>query len=90
MLTAQQLEDLINILRPLEVITKEISGEDYITTSKIVQIVSWLTETYNKMKNLTDIFAKTRTLIIDGLKKRFRNVEQVHLLTAATTLDSRF
>lgn len=93
MLTAQQLEfikDLINILRPLEVITKEISGEDYVTASKIIPIVSCLTETYNTMKNSTDIGVKTRTLIVDGLKKRFGNVEQVHLLAAATILDPRF
>lgn len=48
MLTAQQLEviiDLINILKPLETITKEISGEDYVTASKIIPIVSCLIET---------------------------------------------
>ncbi|CAK1587745.1 unnamed protein product [Parnassius mnemosyne] len=93
MLTAQQLEfikDLINILRPLEVITKEISGENYVTASKIIPIVSCLTETYNTMENSTDIGAKTRTLIADGLKKRFGMVEQVHLLAAATILDPRF
>lgn len=93
MLTAQQLEfikDLINILRPLEVVTKEISGENYVTASKIIPIVSCLTETYNTMENSTDIGAKTRTLIVDGLKKRFGMVEQVHLFAAATILDPRF
>lgn len=89
-LTAQQLEfikDLIKLLRPLEVITKEISREDYVTASKIIPIVSCLTGTYNTMKTSTDIEAKPRTLIIDGLKKRFRNIQQVYLLAAATILD---
>lgn len=93
MLAAQQLQfikDLINILRPLEVITKEISGEDYVTASKIIPIVSCLTETYNNMKNVTDIGVKTRALIVDSLKKRFGSVEQVHLLAAAIILDPRF
>ncbi|CAG5018852.1 unnamed protein product [Parnassius apollo] len=84
MLTAQQLEfikDLINILRPLEVITKGISGENYVTASKIIPIVSCLTETYNTMENSTYIGAKTRTLIVNGLKKRFGMVEQVHLFS---------
>ncbi|GFY39790.1 vesicular integral-membrane protein VIP36 [Trichonephila inaurata madagascariensis] len=93
MLTAQQLEvvkDIVNILRPLEVITKEISGEDYFTASKIIPIVSCLNETYNTMKTSTDIGAKIRTLIVDGLKKSFGSVEQVHLLAAATILDPRF
>ncbi|CAF4890714.1 unnamed protein product [Pieris macdunnoughi] len=77
MLTAQQLKfikDLINILRPLEVITKEISGEDYVTASKIIPIVSCLTGTYNAMKTSTDIGAKSGTLIMDGLKKIFGNI----------------
>lgn len=93
MLSAKQLEhikDLINILRPLETITKEVSGEDYVTASKIIPIVSCLTETYNAMKTSTDVGAKTKTLIIEGLKKRFGQVEQVHLLAAATILDPRF
>lgn len=94
MLTAQQLElirDLINILRPLEVITKEISREGYVTASKIIPIVSCLTETYNTMKTgAMNIGAKTRILIVDALKKRFGNIEQVHLLAAATILDPRF
>lgn len=77
-------------MRPLEVITKEISGENYVTASKIIPIVFCLSETYNTMENSTDIGAKIRTLIVDGLKKRFGMVEQVHLLAAATILDPRF
>ncbi|GFT34978.1 zinc finger BED domain-containing protein 4-like [Trichonephila clavipes] len=42
------------------------------------------------MKTSTVIGAKIRNLIVDGLKKRFGSVEQVHLLAAATILDSRF
>lgn len=93
MLTARQLEiikDLIKIFRPLETITKEISGEDYVTASKIIPIISCLTETYNAMKTATDVGAKTKILISEGLKKRFEHVEQVHLLAAATILDPRF
>lgn len=41
------------------------------------------------MKNSTDIGAKTKSLIVDGLKKRFRSVKQVHLLAAETILDPR-
>nr|XP_046483723.1 E3 SUMO-protein ligase ZBED1-like [Neodiprion pinetum] len=93
MLTAGQLEhikDLINILRPLERITKEISGQNYVTVSKIIPIVSCLTETYNAMRTSTDVGAKIKTWIVEGLKKRFGSVEKVHLLAAATILDPRF
>lgn len=79
MLTAQQLE-----------IIKDLVNIHYYTASKIIPIVSCLTETYNKMKYSTDIAAKTNALIVDGLKKRFGSVEQVHLLAAATILDPRF
>ncbi|KAH0567774.1 hypothetical protein KQX54_013614 [Cotesia glomerata] len=72
MLTAQQLEfirDLINILRLLEIITKEIS-EDYVTASKIIPIVSCLTGTHNTMKTSTNIGVKSRTLIMDDIQSQ--------------------
>lgn len=93
MLTARQLEhinDLIYILRPLERITKEISGQNYVTASKIIPIISCLTETYNDMQTSTDVGVQTKILIVEDLKKRFGIVEKVHLLAAATILDPRF
>ena len=77
MLTEKQLEfikDLINILGPLESITKEVSGEDYVTASIIIPLVSCLTDTYNAMRTLTNFGDKTRALIIEGMKKRFGQV----------------
>lgn len=41
------------------------------------------------MKTPTDRGAKTRTVIVEGLKKSFGNVEHAHLLSATTILDPR-
>lgn len=71
-------------MRPSETVTKEISGENYVTASKIIPIVSCLNETYYTMKISTDIGDKTRTAIVNGLKKIFGSVEQVYSLAAAT------
>lgn len=42
------------------------------------------------MKTSTDVGDKVRHLIIKGLKKRFGQVEKVHLLAAAAVEDPRF
>ncbi|KAF9404752.1 hypothetical protein HW555_014187 [Spodoptera exigua] len=57
MLTASQLDgikDLINILKPMEAVTKEVSVEKFVTSSKIIPIVSCLLKTYSTMKTETD------------------------------------
>ncbi|CAG5043305.1 unnamed protein product [Parnassius apollo] len=93
MLTASQLDaikDLINILKPLEAVTKEVSVEKFVTSSKIIPIVSCLLETYSVMKTETNIGAATKNLILEALRKRFGTVEQVHMLAITTLLDPRF
>ncbi|XP_053596186.1 uncharacterized protein LOC103575560 [Microplitis demolitor] len=93
MLTASQLDgikDLINILKPMEAVTKEVSVDKFVTSSKIIPIVSCLLKTYSTMKTETDVGAATKNLILEELKKRFGTVEQVHVLAITTLLDPRF
>ena len=93
MLTASQLDgirDLINILKPMEAVTKEICVEKFVTSSKIIPIVSCLLKTYSAMKTETDVGSATKNLILEELSKRFSTVEQVHVLATTTLLDPRF
>ncbi|XP_030752727.1 zinc finger BED domain-containing protein 4-like isoform X2 [Sitophilus oryzae] len=93
MLSASQLDaikDLINILKPMEAVTKEVCAEKFVTSSKIIPIVSCLFETYSAMKTETEVGTATKKLIIEGFKKRFGTVEQVNMLAISTILDPRF
>ena len=68
MLTASQLDGikgLINILKPMEAVTKELSVEKFVTSSKIIPIVSCLLKTYSTMKMETDVAAATKNLILE-------------------------
>lgn len=71
MLTASQLDgikDLINILKPMEAATKEVFVEKFVTSSKIIPIVSCLLKTYSTMKTETDVGALTKNLISEDIK----------------------
>lgn len=93
MLTASQLDgikNLMNTLKPMEAVTKEVSVEKYVTSSKIIPIASCLSKTYTTRKTKTDVGAATKNLISEELKTRFGTVEQVHVLALTTLLDPRF
>lgn len=93
MLTASQLDsirDLINILKPMEAVTKEVCVEKFVTSSKIISIVSCLLKTYSAMKTETDVGSATKNLILEELSRRFGTMEQVHVLATTTLLDPRF
>lgn len=84
------LKDLINIFQPFEMLTKEISGQNYVTCSKIIPMVYSLTKSVENVQPNTALGSTTKTLILNEINKRFRNIEQVHLLAISTLLDPRF
>lgn len=66
MLTASQLDgirDLINTLKPMEAVTKEICVEKFVTSSKIIPIVSCLIKTYSAIKTETDVGSATKNYL---------------------------
>jgi len=93
MLTAAQLDglkDLIQIYEPLEVLTKEISGENYVTSSKIIPMVYCLNKSVEAVQPNTTLGYDTKIMIINEIHKRFGAIEQVHFLAISTLLDPRF
>jgi len=93
MLTASQLDnlkDFIQIFQPLELLTKEVSGENYVTSSKIIPMVYGLTKAIESVQPNTAIGCECKTFILNEINKRFKAIEQVHLLAISTLLDPRF
>ena len=93
MLNASEIEDITEIceiLQPLEAATSEISGENYLTTSLVIPLVSIM---HRKIQNLNpekQIGKKLLKELFMEFSRRFGAVEHVHLLAMATLLDPRF
>ncbi|CAH2095212.1 unnamed protein product [Euphydryas editha] len=81
---------LLNILRPLEAATKEISGDKYCTGSKVIPLVRCM---LSKLKTFTTdepLVMEVQKLVLKEINKRMGAIEQVSSLAIATILDPRF
>ncbi|XP_024886880.1 zinc finger BED domain-containing protein 4-like [Temnothorax curvispinosus] len=90
----QILKDACAILCPIECVTTEMSGESYVTCSKIIPIVNCLVKTLEKLNIEHDISDYLHKNILRELRKRFvnedSNVEKNVMLAISTLLDPRF
>lgn len=93
MLTATELDlarQIQIVLKPLEFVTREASGELYITISKIIPMVNCLK---NQLRNITselEIVMALKKKLLDEITKRFGKMEYNYFLSVSTLLDPRF
>lgn len=93
MISARQLQevsDIIVVLRPLEIVTTEMSAEKNVTLSKVLPIVSCLTNGVSSYIPKTELGESFKVSVIGQLQKRFGNIEIFNLCPVATLLDPRF
>lgn len=97
MLSAIELDHLREVkkfLSPIETLTREISGDKYITLSKIIPMIACLTSIYqNSMYNdqlHSDVAKALKEQLLKEFDKRFGNAEKSFLLAVSTMLDPRF
>lgn len=91
--TAQQIciaEDILSLLRPLEKATKDISGELYITSSRVIPLVRMITLKTEDAKPSTEVGKLFKINMLKELQKRFHRIEERSILAIATLLDARF
>ncbi|XP_028982326.1 zinc finger BED domain-containing protein 4-like [Diachasma alloeum] len=84
------LQELVEIMRPVESVIREISGSHYSTCSVIIRIVSCLTKSIRAMKLLTDEGIMFQNKLLEKINEKFANVEDHKLLAISTILDPRF
>lgn len=86
------LKELIDLLKPLEVLTRKISGEKYFTSSRVIPQVRFLKKDFAKLEGTlkTDISKLSLGILNKAIAKRFGKVESNHFLAVATILDPRF
>lgn len=95
MLSASDLQlakEIVLVLRPLEVTTKEICGETYITASKIIPLINCLNNNIEAFDSIliTDASKRLKDSLLNNMIKRFHQIEFVTSLAIATILDPRF
>lgn len=89
------IKELIQILSPIENVTKEISGQEYATSSIIIPIIYCMTKAIElanseNASEYSDLGSEFKAKILNEINKRFRNTEKVHILAISTILDPRF
>ncbi|CAG9827342.1 unnamed protein product [Diabrotica balteata] len=85
-----QVKEVICLLRPLEYITREASGEEYITISKIIPMLACVSNQLDMINLDLPLADNLKSKIKTELKKRFSKIEYNHAIAVATLLDPRF
>ncbi|KAJ8893533.1 hypothetical protein PR048_006131 [Dryococelus australis] len=93
MITATQLlvfKEVIRILKPFEVLTKELSGDAYVASSKVIPLVQCVTNKIVSLQQLTDTGQKLKDIALAEINKRYGAVEHVANLAVSIILYPRF
>uniref|UniRef100_A0A674MCS2 BED-type domain-containing protein n=1 Tax=Takifugu rubripes TaxID=31033 RepID=A0A674MCS2_TAKRU len=80
------IKQAIDVLRPFEEATKEVSAEQYVTVSKVIPLVSLLQQATTSAAQSNSLASQLEA----QCKRRFQNIEHYHTLAASTFLDIRF
>ncbi|XP_037958832.1 zinc finger BED domain-containing protein 4-like [Teleopsis dalmanni] len=85
------IKEILNILKPFEQITTEMSSENNVTLSKVINFVRGLNAVLTKLsKEITSIEGKKMAdTLKDSISTRFVNLEGNSLMATAAFLDPR-
>lgn len=81
------MKELVEILKPFEAVTREVSADTYISSSKIILLA-------RSLQKLTGFKGTSSDKVYDTLsgemRKRFLGIEKNPILASSTILDPRF
>ncbi|CAI6358828.1 unnamed protein product [Macrosiphum euphorbiae] len=93
MLTADEIDitkEMLLVLKPMEVATRELCGQKYVTGSTVIPLINCLIKKTESI-DLTHPTALTlKRAMLDNLNYRFGRMEERSLLSISTILDPRF
>lgn len=84
------LKQLQDLLQPLEFVTKESSGENHITISKIIPMISCLLKQLEQIKQRFEVLVGIKNILNAEIIRRFGLIEQIKPIAISTILDPRF
>ncbi|XP_068898872.1 E3 SUMO-protein ligase ZBED1-like isoform X2 [Tenebrio molitor] len=79
-----------NMSNPLEVLTKEVSADKYVTISKIIPMVHCLKSELDNQQTDSPEVINLKQSLSSEIHKRFGKMEHVETLAISTLLDPRF
>lgn len=71
----ETLNELTVVLKPFEYVTREASGQKYITIFKIIPMLNWLTTELNSITPNSTIINECKDVLLRELKKRCGMIE---------------
>ena len=92
-LTADQwavIEDSVAVLKPLELLTTELSADKYPTISKVIPLVRGIQMSLKNKERQTTLGTDLKNNIIQEISRRLGQVEKMDIPASATFLDPRF
>ena len=84
------LKEIVEILRPIEQATRELSSQDYASSSVVIPMVSCVMKTLDSINLINPIAFHLQTNLINQMVNRFSKVEENNLYAKAAILDPRF
>lgn len=94
-LTASELQlanEIVEVLQPLEKVTREVCEERFVTASKIIPLINCLKNKNQKLHE--SLKTQTALSLVDRLQNsismRFGQIENNAIMAASTILDPRF
>ncbi|KAF2904065.1 hypothetical protein ILUMI_02110 [Ignelater luminosus] len=93
MLTASELSILssvLQVLRPIQAATKEVSADKYCTSSKVIPLIHCLLLKIKPLKLEESLAKELQSVILKEIDKRMGIIERVTSRAIATILDPRF
>jgi hypothetical protein len=84
------IHECISLLEPIEEVTKEVSAEKHVTISKLIPVTRLMSTVIDRFNTVSQIAKNLQQALQLQFNKRFRQIEDVKLISVATLLDPRF
>lgn len=93
MLTREELDllrDIVLVLKPVENVITECSGDTYVTSSLVIPIIRCMIITIRARNPCTEVGQRFQEKLLAETHRRFNDYESRELLAISTILDPRF
>ncbi|CAI6357783.1 unnamed protein product [Macrosiphum euphorbiae] len=93
MLTADEIDiakEMLLVLKPMEVATRELCGQKYVTGSTVIPLINCLIKKTESIDLTHPTALSLKRAMLENLDKRFGRMEERSLLSISTILDPRF
>jgi hypothetical protein len=84
------VDELIDVLAPVEAATRMLCGSKYSTISTVIPIVQNISNEITSMNFKSKVILKFRACLKKSIQERFDHIETNKVLNVATLLDPRF